>query len=69
MTKVVVKDETGKVVSETLSDTHQNCVEITENAKGDRGFKIRAYHDDPAECERLLELYFDIAIKYTKRRA
>ena len=39
-------DRDGTLIETTISSDQQNSIEISQNAKGDMSFKVKAYHDD-----------------------
>ena len=51
----------GTLVSEEISTEQQNSVKITQNAKGEKTWEVKCYHDDPVEMARLLDKYLEIA--------
>ena len=59
MQREVNTDEKGNI--REVSTDQQNSIEVSFNAKGEMSFKVKCYHDDPAEMEKTLRAYIAIA--------
>ena len=51
-------------MEETLSSEMQCSLELSQNGKGARSWKVKVYEDDPKALEAKLAKYIDIAEKY-----
>jgi len=61
MEEITIKD--GVEVSKTVGTEQQSSIEITQNAKGERAFKVKVYCDSPKEMEEKLDAYLVIGNK------
>jgi len=60
MEKKILNND-GNVVGTEITTEQQNSVKITQNAKGEKTYEVKVYHDDPVEMSRLLDKFLEIA--------
>jgi tRNA U54 and U55 pseudouridine synthase Pus10 len=53
--------DNGLEVGKEISTEQQASIKITQNAKGEKTYEVKVYHDDPVEMSRLLDKFLEIA--------
>lgn len=63
-TKTTKTDKDGEVIIiETMDNSFQNSIKLSQNAKGEFAWEVKIYEDDVAHAEAKLKAYKDVAMK------
>ena len=51
----------GMEVGMEISTDQQSSIKISQNAKGEKAYEVKVYHDDPETLRKKLDCYLAIA--------